>query len=347
MSAMCGVRLRTLSKSSYVRRTPASRASASRCSMPLVEPPTAFSIAIAFSNASNESMSLGRVPDSSRAAHAAPASYTALRRLESSAGGEALPGSASPTASEIDAIVLAVNMPPHDPAPGQAAFSMSRRSPAVMAPEACAPTASYTSTTVSSRPPSSPGIIVPPYTNTDGTSRRAMAIMVPGSDLSQPAMPTSASYWCALTMSSIESAMTSRETSEDFMPSWPIAIPSLTAIVENSRGVAPPSDAPRLASAARPARCTLHGVASLPVWHTPTSGRDRSASSRPMALYIALCGARSAPSRTFRLDMAGPARPPPRSPPASSCMPPPRRPVGILGFAGAAPAAARPLSAAR
>jgi hypothetical protein len=31
--------------------------------------------------------------------------------------------------------------------------------------------------------------------------------------------------------------MTSRLTSEDFMPSWPIAMPSVTVIVVNSRGV--------------------------------------------------------------------------------------------------------------
>ena len=45
-----------------------------------------------------------------------------LSRLSSSAGGLALPGKANPIASEIDAIVFAVNMPPHDPALGHATF---------------------------------------------------------------------------------------------------------------------------------------------------------------------------------------------------------------------------------
>ena len=55
------------------------------------------------------------------------------------------------------------------------------------------PTPSNTSTTVTSRPLNLPGRIEPPYMNTDGTLSRSMAIIMPGSDLSQPAMPTSAS----------------------------------------------------------------------------------------------------------------------------------------------------------
>ena len=39
--------------------------------------------------------------------------------------------------------------------------------------------------------------------------------------------------------------MTSRETSEDFMPSWPMAMPSVTVMVVNSRGVPPASQSDR------------------------------------------------------------------------------------------------------
>ena len=39
-----------------------------------------------------------------------------------------------------------------------------------------------------------PGMIVPPYTKTDGKFNRAIAIIVPGRLLSQPAIPTRASY---------------------------------------------------------------------------------------------------------------------------------------------------------
>ena len=38
-------------------------------------------------------------------------------------------------------------------------------------------------------------------------------------------------------VSSTVSAIASREASDDRMPSWPIAMPSVTVIVVNSRGV--------------------------------------------------------------------------------------------------------------
>ena len=63
---------------------------------------------------------------------------------------------------------------------------------------------------------------------------------MPGSDLSQPAMPTKASIRSACITSSTESAIRSRLMSEAFMPSCPIAMPSDTAIVVNSSGTAPP-----------------------------------------------------------------------------------------------------------
>ena len=91
------------------------------------------------------------------------------------------------------AMVLAVNWPPHAPAPGQAAHSTACSSSSVIFPAAQAPTASNTLCTVSAFPCSSPGMIVPPYRNTLGTFSRAIAISVPGRLLSQPAMATSAS----------------------------------------------------------------------------------------------------------------------------------------------------------
>jgi len=102
-------------------------------------------------------------------------------------------------------------MPPQLPGPGIAVRSTSRNCRSEMAPRACAPTASNTDT-MSRR--SAPGRIVPPYTNTAGRFNRAMAIMQPGMFLSQPPMATRPSNPCAPTTVSIESAMTSRETSE-------------------------------------------------------------------------------------------------------------------------------------
>ena len=60
-------------------------------------------------------------------------------------GGELDPGNAKPMASATHAIVLAVNCPPQEPAPGQAEHSISWSSASVILPTEWAPTASYTS----------------------------------------------------------------------------------------------------------------------------------------------------------------------------------------------------------
>jgi hypothetical protein len=59
-----------------------------------------------------------------------------------------------------------------------------------------------------------PGRIVPPYTNTAGRLSRAIAIAQPGMFLSQPPMATMPSNPSAPATVSMESAITSRETSE-------------------------------------------------------------------------------------------------------------------------------------
>ena len=90
-------------------------------------------------------------------------------------------------------MVLAVNWPPQEPAEGQAARSSASSSASSIVPTACWPTASNTSTTVTSRLWKRPGRMLPPYMKTAGTLSRTIAIIRPGSDLSQPARPTSAS----------------------------------------------------------------------------------------------------------------------------------------------------------
>src|ERR687892_376078 len=105
-----------------------------------------------------------------------------------------------------------------------------------------------------------------------------------------------------LTITSIESAIISRLTREAFMPSWPMAMPSETAIAVNSLGVHPASFTPRLALWASLPRWMLQGVASLHVEETPTRGRSKSPSVSPIALYIARCGALSGPSSVFLLS---------------------------------------------
>ena len=77
--------------------------------------------------------------------------------------------------------------------------------------------------------------------------------------------------------------MTSRLTSEDFMPAWPMAMPSVTVMVVNSRGVPPAALTPFFAACAWRASEMLQGAASFQVVATPTKGWAISASVMPMA----------------------------------------------------------------
>ena len=78
-----------------------------------------------------------------------------------------------------------------------------------------------------------PASIGPPDSTTAGRSTRASAISAAGTVLSQPTRQISASKSCAWTISSIESAITSRETSEARMPGVACDWLSETAIVLN------------------------------------------------------------------------------------------------------------------
>ncbi len=75
-------------------------------------------------------------------------------------------------------------------------------------------------------------------------------------------------------VSSTVSAMHSRETSEDFMPWWPMAMPSVTVMVVNSRGVPPAASTPRLTDCACRDSAMLQGAASFQQVATPTNGRS-------------------------------------------------------------------------
>ena len=86
------------------------------------------------------------------------------------------------------------------------------------------------------------------------------AISMPGVILSQLEMHTMASAQCALTMYSTESAMMSRLGSEYSMPSWPMAMPSSTAMVLNSLATPPAASISRATSWPRSFRCTWPGT---------------------------------------------------------------------------------------
>ena len=67
--------------------------------------------------------------------------------------------------------------------------------------------------------------------------RRSSAMAAPGIVLSQATSATMPSNMCPRATSSMESAITSRLTSEAFMPSVPMVMPSLMAMVLYSIGV--------------------------------------------------------------------------------------------------------------
>ena len=115
---------------------------------------------------------------------------------------------------------------------------------------------------------------------------------MPGSDLSQPASATSASNRSACITHSTESAMISRLTRLARMPSWPIEIPSLMAIVLNSSGKPPADRTPSLDRLASRSSGMLQGVTSFHDDATPTCDLSQSSSVMPTARSMARAGAR-------------------------------------------------------
>jgi hypothetical protein len=77
--------------------------------------------------------------------------------------------------------------------------------------------------------------------------------------------------------------MTSRETRLDFMPWWPMAMPSVTVIVQNSRGVPLAAATPFFTACAWRISAMLHGAASFQQDATPTKGWLICRRVRPMA----------------------------------------------------------------
>ena len=99
--------------------------------------------------------------------------------------------------------------------------------------------------------------------------------------------------------------MTSRLTSDAFMPSVPMVTPSLMAMVLNSMGVPPAARTPSFTRAARRRRLRLQGMVSIQVLAMPMMGRDRSSSVYPTALSMARAPARVRPSVMTRLRPLG------------------------------------------
>ena len=145
-----------------------------------------------------------------------------------------------PIASARQFMLLAVNMPEQLPQVGQAAFSIESSSSSVILPFwrwTPATKASMRSTVF----PSSvrPASIGPPETKMVGMLQRIAPMNMPGTILSQLGMQIIASKRWASIIVSTQSAISSREGSENFIPEWPIAIPSSTPIVLKMKGTPP------------------------------------------------------------------------------------------------------------
>ncbi len=139
-------------------------------------------------------------------------------------------------------MLLAVNIPEQEPAPGQLIDSSSSKVLSSILPRVFCPTASKTVIrSVFSPVLRVPASIGPPLANTAGMSSRAAAISIPGTILSQLGMQSRPSKGWAMAMDSTLSAISSREASEYFIPVCPMAIPSQMAMVLNSKGTPPAS----------------------------------------------------------------------------------------------------------
>ena len=109
-----------------------------------------------------------------------------------------------------------------------------------------------------------------------GTFSRAAAISRPGTFLSQLGIITRPSNWWAVTMASVESAMRSRVTREYFMPTWPMAMPSHTAMAGKVTGVPPAARMPAFTASTILSRSMWPGTISFQELTTPTRGRSSS-----------------------------------------------------------------------
>ena len=112
---------------------------------------------------------------------------------------------------------------------------------------------------------------------------RAIAIMPPGMFLSQPPTTSAPSIIWPLTEVSMASAMTSRETSEYFMPSVPMPIPSVTVGVPNTCGIAPASRSASMARSTSGWMPALQGFMLEWPLATPTIGLSKSPSLKSTA----------------------------------------------------------------
>ena len=200
-----------------------------------------------------------------------------------------------PSASERLLMVLAVNIPEQEPAPGQAAHSYVSSSSAEILPLLKRPTASKTLSSPVSLPWTLPGSIGPPDKKIEGMFSRAAAMSMPGMILSQDASKTRPSKGCATAMVSTVSAINSLLGSEYFMPAWFMAMPSQMPMVLKTSGVPPAAYMPALTASTSLSKCICPGMISLNELAMPMIGRSNSHSVKPSARNKERWGALSGP----------------------------------------------------
>ena len=178
-----------------------------------------MSNANASSIASGVTMSRGLRSRSIKVITCAAACFANASRSGVFAKAEPLYGNAKPNASMRQFIELAVNIPEHDPHDGHANFSkMDNRFSSIL-PAEYAPTPSNTEIrSIVSPSGVIPAFIAPPETNIVGMLTRIAPSNMPGTILSQFGMHTIASNLWASIMVSTQSAISSREGSEYFIP---------------------------------------------------------------------------------------------------------------------------------
>ncbi len=206
----------------------------------LVDPPIAMPTRTAFRIPAPLMILRAVIPRSRSFMTAWPESCAARSRPAITAGMVEVPGRHMPIASATAPMVLAVPRKEQEPTQGVASSSSLSNSEAEMVPSASIPTASASVELSEDRPSNwTPPSIGPPTTRIAGTSRRAAAMSMPGTILSQEPSRTTASNRCASIMISMSLVMSSRAGRMYRIPPWPFAIPSQGAITPNSTGVPP------------------------------------------------------------------------------------------------------------
>ena len=122
----------------------------------------------------------------------------------------------------------------------------------------------------------------------EGLSSLAIPIRHPGIFLSHPPIAINPSYPKHPTTVSIESAITSLDTSEYFIPCVPIEMPSDTVIVLKSTPLPPELFIESSTISESLLICILHGVTFAPVDAIPTKGFVKSSDVKPTPLSIDL-----------------------------------------------------------